>query len=1172
MKRILLFYHKNWLNTWLLGLLLSLSTPWLAHSQTTSPFNVQVTPTGPVTLLAGRNQTLTATATYPAFSVGAGFNGTVNAVALQRDGKVVVGGEFTAYNGITRNRLVRLNPDGSLDPSFNVGTGLDGSINAVLVQPDGNIVIGGMFNSYNGTARSNLVRLTATGSIDASFRQNGSGLNGAVNALALQPDGQLVVGGAFTNYNGTARTFLARLTTVGNLDISLVPSLNFAVTLLARQTDGKLVVGNTSTLVRLMYNGQLDPTFTNSLVSSSRFETIRLTALILQPDNKAIVGGYIQYSSGSANSLVARLNLSGGQEFRYNDPNLTTLGVTALAIQADGRILVGQSSFGAPPAGGSGYVNNYLVRLTAAGNQEAVLGSAVNFNALRPVAAIVVQPNGQIIIGGSFVTYNGTAQNRLARLDANGALNATAVPVAGANYIWNTGATGPNLTVTTSGTYSATATFAGQSATSNAVVVTVIPIPTAPSSFTVRVTPDGPIALPIGGSQTLTATALYPAFDTGVGFTGPVTTLAVQPNGKILVGGSFTAYKGMPGAPVARLNADGSLDASFQVMRAGLSGSVQALVVQRDGKIVVGGSFQLNRGALRYIARFNADGSLDSTFVGGSTAAGFNGTVNALAVQANGKLLVGGTFTLYNNIPRNRVAQLNADGSLDTGFSSTGFNGKVAALAVQADGKVLVGGDFTSYGTTLREGIARLNPDGNLDESFVPPIANFNFTRHIRVLLVQADGNVLVGGDRTFINNTQLVYLTRLTASGAVDRSFTDWSDNYGYVNTLAMQADGKLLIGGFLVFDNGTTRLARLGINGSLEQAFALSGTWSDAVNAVVPLSNNQFLAGGNFPQGITRLNADGSVNNTATPVVGANYTWNTGATGPNLLVTTSGSFLVTATLNGYSATSNAVIVTTPNTSTTRRINAGGMTLTTTQGTFAADQYFSTASATASVTAPIAGTTDDALYQTERYSTNGQLRYAVPVTNGAYRVVLHFAETYWTQAGQRVFNIALENTTVRTNYDIVAKVGPLTATTETFTVMVLDGVLNLDMSVPYLSGGRDQAKLSGLEILPTTSSQGALAMAPADKRSITTSTLQVYPNPTTDGYCTLSYSSVQAQSSTLTLVDHLGRLVYEQPVTLQAGPNYVTVSPTLVQAGIYQFVLRTADGQRHSQKIVVQP
>ena len=254
-----------------------------------------------------------------------------------------------------------------------------------------------------------------------------------------------------------------------------------------------------------------------------------------------------------------------------------------------------------------------------------------------------------------------------------------------------------------------------------------------------------------------------------------------------------------------------------------------------------------------------------------------------------------------------------------------------------------------------------------------------------------------------------------------------------------------------------------------------------------------------------------------------------------------------------------------TPTPTTVIRLNAGGGAQPTTRGDFAADQYYSAASSTFATTAPITGTDAPALYQTERFSTNGTLGYAVPVPDGRYSVVLHFAEIYWTQPGQRVFNINLEGQTVRTRYDIVAKVGPLVATTETFAVNVTDGVLNLDLVVPYLDGGADQAKLSALEL--TYTGEVLAARQPNDLAA----TLHIYPNPAAGSF-TLSYTAPAAQAATLALTDGLGRVVQQQTLTLQAGANQVPVPAAGLAAGLYQLTLRTADGQRLTSKVSLRP
>ena len=247
-------------------------------------------------------------------------------------------------------------------------------------------------------------------------------------------------------------------------------------------------------------------------------------------------------------------------------------------------------------------------------------------------------------------------------------------------------------------------------------------------------------------------------------------------------------------------------------------------------------------------------------------------------------------------------------------------------------------------------------------------------------------------------------------------------------------------------------------------------------------------------------------------------------------------------------------------------RLNAGGDAQPTTRGDFAADQYYSASSSTFATTAPISGTDDPALYQTERFSTTGTLRYAVPVPAGRYSVVLHFAEIYWTQPGQRVFSISLEGQTVRARYDIVAKVGPNAATTETFAVNVTDGEFNLDLVVPYLDGGADQAKLSALELTRTgdaiLSTRGDASLA---------ANFHAYPNPAA-GRFVLSYAAPAAQAATLALTDNLGREVLRQPVRLRAGANQVPVPAAGLAAGLYQLTLRTADGQRLTSKVSLRP
>ena len=147
-------------------------------------------------------------------------------MAVQPDGKILIGGDFTSYNGdaAASDAVMRLNADGTRDTTFNPGgSGVTQSVGAVAVQPDGKIVIGGLFNSYNGdfTAPSDMVmRLNADGTRDTTFNAGGSGADGSVYAVAVQPDGKIVIGGFFTIYNNDAAAsdYVMRLNANGTRD------------------------------------------------------------------------------------------------------------------------------------------------------------------------------------------------------------------------------------------------------------------------------------------------------------------------------------------------------------------------------------------------------------------------------------------------------------------------------------------------------------------------------------------------------------------------------------------------------------------------------------------------------------------------------------------------------------------------------------------------------------------------------------------------------------------------------------------------------------------------------------------------------------------------------------------------------------------------------------------
>ncbi len=298
------------------------------------------------------------------------------------------------------------------------------------------------------------------------------------------------------------------------------------------------------------------------------------------------------------------------------------------------------------------------------------------------------------------------------------------------------------------------------------------------------------------------------SFDPGSGAGGGgIDTVTLQPDGKVLVSGDFTTINGVNRRGVARLHQDGSVDASFNP-GTGANSRVLSVAVQTDGKVLIGGFFASVNGVSRNrIARLNSDGSVDTSFDPGAGVG--DGYVWRVAAQADGKVLLVGSFTTVNGVSRNRIARLQPDGSLDAGFDvGTGANQDVYAVAVQSDGKLVVGGSFTSVNGLSRSRLARLNEDGSLDPGFSPNVAG-----PVWSVVTQPDGRILIGGNMGSVNGVNRMRVARLLADGTVDPSFDPLAGPDNQVRALALQPDGKLLVGGDFASVNGVERklIARL-------------------------------------------------------------------------------------------------------------------------------------------------------------------------------------------------------------------------------------------------------------------------------------------------------------------------------------------------------------------------
>ncbi len=398
-------------------------------------------------------------------------------------------------------------------------------------------------------------------------------------------------------------------------------------------------------------------------------------------------------------------------------------------------------------------------------------------------------------------------------------------------------------------------------------------------------------AVPRSSAQLPTADAFNP----GAGG-GDVWKLAIQPDGSILAGGYFTRLGGQACTNLARLNANGNPDAAFCALVSRMNSSVSCLAVQSDGKIPVGGDFTLLSGqACTNFGRLNADGSRDTAFNPGVMPE-FLG-VSDLAVQADGKLLLGGYFTTMGGLGRQYIGRLNTNGSVDTSFNPGAENG-VFALAVQADGKILAGGDFIRLGGQPRGNLGRLNASGSVDALFTPVATNTTGGGSVSALVVQPDGKILIGGDFTLLAGQARTNFGRLNADGSPDTSFNPGiSGLTDYVNCLALQADGKILAGGTFTTLAGQSRthICRLNADGSLDPAFNPGASGSGSyVNCLALQADGKILVGGNFTTlgGQARTNI-GRLNNpdAATQSLafnGSSIIWLRGGTSPEVWRTT--------------------------------------------------------------------------------------------------------------------------------------------------------------------------------------------------------------------------------------------------------------------------------------------
>jgi len=717
------------------------------------------------------------------FGVLPSFNNPVLTSAIQSDGKILVGGHLIAYQGLTANYLIRLNPDGSRDESFNLGKGLNSSVYTIAVQADGKILVGGNFTKFQDNNQNYLIRLNPDGSKDNTFNI-GTGFvkakdysrGGTVHTILIQPDGKILVGGGFKSYQGNIQNYLIRLNADGTKDTTFDIGNGFdnIVYCLAMQNDGKIVVGGDFSkfqdtynydLMRLNADGTRDSSFNIYTLLNSA-----VRKLLILPNGKIIAGGWFYRSGTQTETGLISLNSDGSTDTPFNLKFALNYNVEALCLQSDGKIVAGGNfvNYNKPN-------ENHVIRLNIDGSVDDSFKTEDGFGIANgySVYTITLQSNGKLIMGGDFTTFQGVKNDYLISLNADGSRDSSFSKGNGLSNLVNT------ITIQSDNKILAGGKFTTHNEVSQNYIIRYNSDGSKDSSFniesgfnaavnTINQQTDGKII--VGGAFTKYKNennyslirlnsdgSKDTSFNIGTaGFSNSVNCTAIQSDGKILVGGVFYLYQNISQNRLIRLNSDGSKDTSFNI-GTGFDAEVLSLCLQSDGKIIVGGKFKNYQGlSQNYLIRLNSDGSKDETF---NIGTGFGSTytlgdILSIVVQPDNKIIVGGRFQYYQNKAPNYLIRLNSDGSIDSTFkTNNGFSYYVNSIALQKDGKIIVAGEFSIYNNYVANRIARLNTDGSLDTTFTG--SNFNLvynyisendTVGLNCIALQKDGKIILGG------------------------------------------------------------------------------------------------------------------------------------------------------------------------------------------------------------------------------------------------------------------------------------------------------------------------------------------------------------------------------------------------------------------------------------------
>ncbi|RUT68113.1 T9SS C-terminal target domain-containing protein [Flavobacterium cupreum] len=681
------------------------------------------------------------------------------------------------------NQLVRL--DGNLlDTGFNLGTGFSNgnetaALNDFFIQPDGKILVTGRFNSFNGENVSDIIRLNANGTLDATFKFQGISLIGGGIQIELQADGKIILVAEQTMNTGKFDN-LIRLNADGSYDKSFITVPDFHFDKVAIQPDGKIiVVHNTNNefysdynyVARLNTDGSFDTSFVKAKFSTLIGSSVYLYKLLILSNGKIIVGGKFTGAGGKSSRNLAQLNNDGTLDtsfaigLGFNAGFATTSDyVKDVVEQKDHKIVVCGSFKRFDTTD-----RENLARLNPDGTFDSSFQDVVNFLNINVLSSVSLFTDEKILVSGGVGDYK-KQDNFVVKINNDGSKD---------NSFNNIGKGFYNVRVSTVvQTKAGKILVGGDFHSYNG----------SKSHGFIRLNQDG------SADNTLTYGGMSGFEGNGTG--GNITAICESPDGKIYLGGYFNTFNGAAAGRLVRINADGTKDTTFNTGNGidyGVSypGRINDIVVLANGNILVGGSFVTYNGS-------NAKGIINLSPKGIQLGyPDIGNKVTCFKIQDDGKLLVGLSSTGGGEYSLGTLKRYKDNWVLDTSFILDPLlsGGSVNSIDIQQDGKILLNGTFTVNGAAMS--IVRIFSDGSLDNSFSFNIQNKDFIVNDFALL--PNQKILVYLFNKTVAESKIM---RLNNNGTTDASFDQFSPN-GLVN-LYSQADGKTLVYGQLLNSKG--------------------------------------------------------------------------------------------------------------------------------------------------------------------------------------------------------------------------------------------------------------------------------------------------------------------------------------------------------------------------------